>query len=86
MAALPTLLPLPEAARKYGLSQARLKSLIDNGKINAAMIGEEIVVSEEEIRSQAVTRKEDLPEYKKHAHLRGISHKLRILGVCQGQF
>ncbi|MEP0807636.1 MAG: hypothetical protein HRF47_19330 [Chloroflexota bacterium] len=71
MAALPHLLPLPEAARKYGVSQARLKSLIDNGKINAAMIGEEIVVNEDEVRSQAVTRKEDLPEYKKHAHLKG---------------
>lgn len=85
MAALPHLLPLPEAARKYGVSQARLKSLIDNGKINAAMIGEEIVVSEDEVRSQAVTRKEDLPEYKKHAHLKGtpiwISEAARRYGI-----
>ncbi len=70
MAALPTLLPLAEAARKYGVSEARLKTLIENGKIRAAMIGDEVVVSEEEARSAAV-RKEDLPEYKRHAHLKG---------------
>ncbi len=71
MVALPTLLPLPEAARKYGVSEARLKSLIDDGKIKAAMIGESIVVSEDEAKA-AVTRKEDLPEYKKNAHLKGV--------------
>ncbi len=71
MAALPTLLSLPEAARKYGLSEARLKTMIDNGKIKAAMIGEEIVVNEDEVREKTIQRKEDLPEYKKHAHLKG---------------
>ncbi|MFZ5882475.1 MAG: helix-turn-helix domain-containing protein [Chloroflexota bacterium] len=72
MAALPTLLSLPEAARKYGLSEARLKTMIDNGKIKAAMIGEEIVVNEDEVRAKTIQRKEDLPEYKKHAHLKGV--------------
>ncbi len=71
MAALLVLLPLSEAARKYGVSEARLKTLIENGKIRAAMIGDEVVVSEEEARAAAV-RKEDLPEYKKHAHLKGV--------------
>lgn len=82
---LPTLLPLPEAARKYGLSEARLKAMIAHGKIRAAMIGDEVVVSEEEIRTQAVTRKEDLPEYKKHAHLKGtgigISESAQKYGI-----
>ncbi|HCE17667.1 MAG TPA: hypothetical protein DEQ80_07390 [Anaerolinea thermolimosa] len=73
MAALPTFLPLPEAARKYGLDEARLRALIEEGKIRAGVIAGEMVVSEDELRDQAVTRKEDLPEYKKHAHLRGTS-------------
>lgn len=38
------------------------------------MIAGEMVVSEDEARGQAIEekglRKEDLPEYKKHAHLR----------------
>jgi len=72
MAALPTLLPLPEAARKYGISQARLKAMIEHGKIKAAMIMGELVVSESEIRSESDLRKEDLPEYKKHAYLKGV--------------
>ncbi len=72
MATLPILLPLPEAARKYGLSQARLRSLVESGKIRAGVIEGKMVVSEEEVREQAIVRKEDLPEYKKHAHLKGV--------------
>jgi|GEM_PF-4164517 len=30
--ALPTLLPLPEAARKYGLDEAHLRSLVEKGR------------------------------------------------------
>ncbi|MFZ5884053.1 MAG: hypothetical protein ACOYYI_09765 [Chloroflexota bacterium] len=69
---LPTFIPLPEAARKYGLSQARLRSLVESGKIRAGVIEGKMVVSEEEVREQTVARKEDLPEYKKHAHLKGV--------------
>ena len=72
MVALPTFLPLSEAARKYGLSQARLRSLVESGKIRAGVIEGKMVVSEEEVREQAVTRKEDLPEWKKFAHLKGV--------------
>jgi hypothetical protein len=46
VAALPTFISLPEAARKYGLYETRIKSLIESGAIKAAMIGETIVVSE----------------------------------------
>jgi excisionase family DNA binding protein len=67
---LPIFLPLPEAARKYGVSEARLKTMIDNGKIKAAMIGEQVIVPEEEVQNASL-RKEDLPEYKRHAHLKG---------------
>jgi excisionase family DNA binding protein len=84
MVTLPTFLPLPEAARKYGVSEARLKTMIDNGKIRAAMIGEEFVVSEEEVQSASL-RKEDTLEYKKFEHLKGhaiwLSEAERKYGV-----
>ncbi len=88
---LPQFLPLPEAARKYGFSQARLKALIESGTIRAAMIGEEVVVSEDQVRGQAIQekglRKEDLPEYQKHAHLKGqaiwISEAARKYNILQ---
>ena len=72
MVTLPTFLPLSEAARKYGLEEDRLRALIEKGKIRAGVVAGEMVVSEDEVRDQAVTRKEDLPEYKKHAHLKGV--------------
>jgi transposase-like protein len=75
MVALPTFVPISEAAHKYGLDEDNLRSLIQAGKIRAGVIMGEVVVSEEEVRSEAIEvkglRKEDLPEYKKHAHLKG---------------
>jgi len=75
MIALPTFLPLSEAARKYGLDEAHLRQLIERGKIRAGVVAGEMVVSEDEVRGEAIAqkglRKEDLPEYQKHAHLKG---------------
>ncbi|MEW6180986.1 MAG: hypothetical protein AB1522_13785 [Chloroflexota bacterium] len=75
MVTLPTFLPVAEAARKYGMEEARLRALIEKGKIRAGVIAGEMVVSEEEVRGEAIQekglRKEDLPEYQKHVHLRG---------------
>ncbi len=75
MVALPTFLPVAEAARKYGLEEARLRQLVEKGKIRAGVIAGEMVVSEDEVRGEAIQekglRKEDLPEYQKHAHLKG---------------
>jgi len=77
MASLPVFIPLSEAARKYGLEEARLRALIEKGKIRAGIIpgSGEVIVSEEEVRGEAIEakglRKEDLPEYQKHAHLKG---------------
>ncbi|WP_322508299.1 hypothetical protein [Anaerolinea sp.] len=75
MVALPTFLPLSEAARKYGLDESHLRHLIEKGKIRAGVVAGEMVVSEDEVRGEAIQekglRKEDLPEYQKHAHLKG---------------
>ncbi|NPV86321.1 MAG: hypothetical protein HPY45_09975 [Anaerolineae bacterium] len=75
MLTLPTFLPLSEAARKYGLDETRLRQLVETGKIRAGTVTGEVIVSEEEVRGEAIQekglRKEDLPEYQKHAHLKG---------------
>jgi hypothetical protein len=72
MAALPTYLPLAEAARKYGLDESRIRALVESGAIKAAMIGETIVVSESDAQGGGnPLRKEDLPEYKAVKHLKG---------------
>jgi len=77
MVTLPTFLPLSEAARKYGMEEARLRTLIEKGKIRAGVVAGEMVVSEEEVRGEAIQekglRKEDLPEYQMYAHLKGNS-------------
>ena len=74
MAALPTYLPLPEAARKYGLDESRIRALVESGTIKAAMVGDTVVVQESEVQNSGKPlRKEDLPEWKKHAHLKGTS-------------
>lgn len=66
MTTIPTLLPLPEAARKYGLDETRLKAMIQHGKIKAAMIMGVLVVDERTLP----LCKEDLPEYKKFTYLK----------------
>ena len=76
MATLPVFIPLSEAARKYGLDEDYLRQMVERGKIRAAMVAGEMVVSEDEVREVVVTRKEDLPEYKKHQHLRGMGISL----------
>lgn len=70
MVALPNLIPITEAARKYEFDEGRLRQLIEAGKIRAGVAMGEVVVSEEELREQ-VTRKEDLPEYKQFDLLKG---------------
>lgn len=69
MAALPTFLSLEEAAHQLGVSESRLRRMINAGTIRAAIIGEETVVSEASIRE--LTPKEQLPEYIRYMHLRG---------------
>ena len=78
MAALPNFLhflTVDEAARKYGLDLSWLHDLIERGKISAGVIAGETIVSEEEVRDEAIAQKglqkEDLPEYQMHADLKG---------------
>jgi len=73
MTTLPILIPISEAARKYGLEEARLRQLVEKGKIRAGVVAGEMVVSEEEVQSKILARKEDLPEYKKNSHLKGVA-------------
>jgi excisionase family DNA binding protein len=82
MAALPTFISTAEAAHHLGVSEARLRRMIEAGTIKAANIGGETVVSEGSIRKfhkqQPITqpsghRKEDLPEYKQFKKLAGAS-------------
>jgi hypothetical protein len=78
MFTLPTFLPFSEAARKYGMEEAHLRQLIEKGKIRAGVVAGEMVVSEEEVQKRAEQeqgsgiKKENLPEYQKHAHLQGV--------------
>jgi excisionase family DNA binding protein len=78
MVTLPTLIPISEAARKYGLDEAHLRTLVEKGKIRAAMVGGEVVVSEDEVKKRAEKengngeKKENLLEYQKNAHLQGV--------------
>ena len=68
MAALPTFISTAEAAHQLGVSEARLRRMIEAGTIKAANVGRETVVSEASIRE--LTPKEQLPEYMRHAHLK----------------
>jgi len=65
---IPVYIPLEDAAKKYGYALIELKRLAQSGKINAAVLPDgDMVVSESSVKAKA--RKEDLPEYKKHAEL-----------------
>jgi hypothetical protein len=96
MVALPTMLPVTDAAQKYGLDETLIRSLVESGRIKGAMIGDELIVKEADTRRAAgdmepkpvePINREDLPEYKKHAHLAGtpiwISKAGRKYGVIQ---
>ena len=67
---LPTYIPLKDAAKKYGLSMRELRKLAESGKIAAATLPDgDVIVNEIELKSPL--KKEDLPEYKRYAHLKG---------------
>ncbi|MFZ6030090.1 MAG: hypothetical protein ACOYYS_20435 [Chloroflexota bacterium] len=66
------LITIPEAIKKYGLTEAGLRKLTKVGKIRAGILSSgEVVVNEQDAQAQKPTAKEELPEYEKNAHLKG---------------
>ena len=73
MAALPRFVPLQEAARRMRVSVKETRAMIESGKIQGGVLPDgEMVVSESTIPTQKLPQKEDLPEYRKHAKLKGV--------------
>jgi hypothetical protein len=66
---VPRYVPLTKAAMMLNTSMSSLNRMIQSGKIRAVEIAGEIAVSENSLLSNM--KKEDLPEYKKFAHLAG---------------
>jgi predicted site-specific integrase-resolvase len=67
--ALTHFISLSEAAQKMRMSTAQIRDLIESGTIEGGILPDgEMVVTEESLPM----KKEDLPEYKKHAHMKGI--------------
>jgi hypothetical protein len=64
---VPRYVPLTKAAIMLNTSMSSLNRMIQSGKIKAVEIAGEIAVSENSLFSNM--KKEDLPDYKKFAHL-----------------
>jgi hypothetical protein len=82
---VPRYVPLTKAAIMLNTSMSSLNRMIQSGKIKAVEIAGEIAVSENSLLSNL--KKEELPEYKKFAHLAGqaiwVSEAARKYGVPQ---
>ncbi len=63
-------LPLAEAAKLAGVSEEALLEHIRQGTVHAVRVDGIIAVRQED--AQRLTPKEQLPEYRKHAHLKGV--------------
>jgi len=81
MVALPTFVSTSEAANLLGITEVRLQRMIEAGKLKAANVSGETVVSEaslrkihkhQPIKQPSGFRKDDLPEYLRFVHLKGI--------------
>ena len=71
MAALAKFISIADAADRLKLSPKYLHRLINNGKINAATINGETVVSEHDVIRLTPTPRDELAEYRKFKHLKG---------------
>jgi hypothetical protein len=60
-----------DALRAMNLTDRQLHQLIENGKIRAAMLNGALLVSQNDLLSDLP--RTERPEYKKYAHLAGIS-------------
>ncbi len=69
---IPTYLPLPDAARRYGLSEESLTQLVGSGNIQAVQLPSgELLVAAENNGNKVKTKKEIIIE--EFAHLQGQS-------------
>ena len=74
--ALPTYIPIADAADKYGYDLDELKKMAQSGMINAAVLpGGDMVVSVSQLEFPKINSKEDLRTYKDnhYAELKGKS-------------
>jgi len=71
---LPRLLPLSKAAQALGIPEEDLRTQIEAGKILAGVLpdGEIVVSMSNGSNSTRHIPKEELPAYKKHAHLQEV--------------
>ena len=88
--AIPTYIPIKDAATKYGYGLAELKKMAQSGKIKAVQLPDgDMIVSENELEFPEIKTKEELNAYKdKHyADLKGkttwISKAARDYNVSQ---
>ncbi len=84
MVTLPHYISLPDAAQRLRLNEAQVRALIESGRIKGGTLPDgEMIVTEDSLPQ----RKEDLPEYKLFADLRGkpiwISKAAREYSVTQ---
>ena len=75
-------LPLAEAAKLAGVRVETLLDHIRQGTVHAVRVDGVIAVRQED--AAQLTPKEQLPEYKKHAHLRGIPIGLKAAATKYG--
>jgi predicted site-specific integrase-resolvase len=72
VSSLPRFVPLPQAAKQLAMSEDELRRVIESGKIDAITLPNGNLAINEKDMDKPIRRKEDLPEYKKHAHLKGV--------------
>jgi hypothetical protein len=75
---LEAMVPIEVAAERFGYQVSLLQHWIDVGKIRAVMLNNSILVSEAAL--MADLPKEERPEFRKFAHLRGKGIGLREAG------
>ena len=88
--ALPTYIPISDAARKYGYKVAELRKMAESGKIDAVQLPDgDVVVSENRLGIPEIANEAELEEYKDqhYADLKGnpiwISEAARKYDVPQ---
>jgi predicted site-specific integrase-resolvase len=76
------LLPIQEAASRYGVPVSVLQSRIELGKIHGMTFHGALLVSESDVL--AGLPKSERPEYKKYAHLKGVGIGINEAGRKYG--